>query len=271
MRRARCDELHIFDRRPGWYASLPMSTSSSLVLVRPEGRDHYLRLPIFGNIVERFTHCSLQRGYAIGTLRVYLGALQQLIPWFRRRRIISFDELTANHIEEAHRYHRRHRQFHLADGIRVFGLFLKAEQILKPGRVQTPTRSEHLISIVVRHLREERGLATSTWQHHGHHLRLFLRFLGLDRREAAVREVSLDEVDRFLQEMARTRNRETMKHVVASIRLFLRFEFMRGTLPEPLHDAIETIRVYRGERLFQALTWREVQTQIGRASCRERV
>jgi hypothetical protein len=47
----------------------------------------------------------------------------------------------------------------------------------------------------------------------------------------------------------------SLTEVVVTLRAFLRFEFSQGVLPRPLHEQIDTPRVYPGERLPRALAW----------------
>jgi len=54
-------------------------------------------------------------------------------------------------------------------------------------------------------------------------------------------------------------NPESLKQVVATIRMFLRWEFARGALSCPLHLQLDTIRVYRDQRTPSLIPWPELQ------------
>jgi site-specific recombinase XerD len=234
-----------------------MKTSSPLVQIRPLSHERYLRLPIFGRFIEDFTRWSLDKGYKSQTLR-----LQRLVPWFVRRGIRSVRELTGEDVQAVKRQFQARRP-HVAEGIGAFGRFLKERRCLRSGPRHKPTSSERIIGRVVHHLRQDRGLAESTWCRHRRHLRLFLAFIGFDRSKTAVQAVTLGKIRRFLGLMSRRHNPESLKQVIATIRLFLRWEFARGVLAQPLHLQLDTVRVYRGQRPPQALPWPELQRLLG--------
>ena len=54
-----------------------------------------------------------------------------------------------------------------------------------------------------------------------------------------------------------------MVHFVASVRAFLQWRHAGGMLAAPLHQRIDTPRVWRGERLPRALPWEQVQALLG--------
>lgn len=235
-----------------------MNTSSPLAQIRPGTHQRYLRLPIFGRCIENFVRWSLGKGYKNQTLRLHLEALQRLVPRFLRRGIRSPRDLTADEVQAVRRQFKARRP-HVAEGICAFGRFLKRHLGLKPGRRQMPSPSDRIVRRVVEHLRNDCGLAESTWQRHRRHLRWFLRFIGFDRSKTAVQNVSLKRVRRFLGLMARRHNPESLKQVVATIRMFLRWEFARGALSWPLHLQLDTIRVYRDQRTPQLIPWPTLQ------------
>lgn len=55
-----------------------------------------------------------------------------------------------------------------------------------------------------------------------------------------------------------------MQHVVGSVRGILRFEFMRGVLPWPLHTQIDSVRTYQDEHLPSPVQWPELQQLLRR-------
>jgi site-specific recombinase XerD len=116
----------------------------------------------------------------------------------------------------------------------------------------------------VRHLRKDRGLAEGTIRWHRRYLRYFLNSLGFDRGRMTVRKLELIHVHRFVRQMSRRCSRLTMKSVVDFIRGFLRFQFLKGALRQPLHTRIDTVRVYQEERLPHPLPWAELQKLLGR-------
>src|SRR5277367_3579515 len=72
----------------------------------------------------------------------------------------------------------------------------------------------------------------------------------------------LADIHRFLGRMSSRCRRESMVHVVATIRTFLRFQFTRGALARPLHRQNDSERMYQGERLPEPLPWRDFQSGV---------
>jgi integrase/recombinase XerD len=235
-----------------------MNKTSSVVQICPRSHERYLRLPIFGRCIEEFARWSLGKGYKNQTFRFYLYALQRLVPWFLRRGIRSSRDLTAIDVQASARCFRVRKPY-LAKGICVFGRFLKERQGLKRERRQMSRPSDRIIWHMVEHLRNDCGLAESTWQRHGRHLRLFLQFIGFDRSKSAIRKLTLERVRRFLGLMARRHSPESLKLVVATIRMFLRWEFARGALSCPLHLQLDTVRIYRDQRTPHVIPWPTLQ------------
>lgn len=235
-----------------------MNTSSPLVQIRPRSHERYLRLPIFGRCVEDFVRWSLGKGYKQQTLRLHLEALQRLVPRLLRRGIRSPRDLTDDEVQSVRRQFKA-RSPHTAEGVGAFGRFLKECHGLQPGRPQELRPSERIIQRVVEHLRKDCGLADSTGHRHCRHLRQFLRFIGFDRSKTAIQKITLERVRRFLGLMARRHKPESLKHVVATVRMFLRWEFARGRLSGALHLQLDTIRVYRDQQVPHLIPWPELQ------------
>jgi integrase/recombinase XerD len=235
-----------------------MSKTLSLVQTCPRSHDRYSRLPIFGRCVAEFVTWLQEKGYKNQTCRFYLSALRGLVPWFLRRGIQSSRDLTAPDVEAATRRFRVAKPY-LAKGIGAFGRFLKEQHELKPGRQAKPSASDQNARNVLEHLRNDCGLAESTCQRHGRHLRLFLKFIGFDRNKTAIRKTTLEQVRRFIRLMSRRHGPASLRQVVATLRMFLRREFAQRELSSPLHLQLDTIRVYRDQHTPHVIPWPTLQ------------
>jgi site-specific recombinase XerD len=89
-----------------------------------------------------------------------------------------------------------------------------------------------------------------------------LAFLRYDVDPDALRRLATERIDAFLVTVARRVGRESLQHTVAHLRSFLRFLVGRGDLAAGLDSAIDTPRVYRGERLPRSLPWETVQSLL---------
>src|SRR5437660_79990 len=83
------------------------------------------------------------------------------------------------------------------------------------------------------------------------------------------RDAAHGHVRRLKQALGRMR-RQSLQHVVARLRAFLRFCFEQVAVPERL-DTIDAPRVYRGELPPRALTWPLVQRLLRSIDRRSRL
>jgi integrase/recombinase XerD len=103
-----------------------------------------------------------------------------------------------------------------------------------------------------RHLEEVRGFSVATTTQHLATMAEFLAAaLARGRSPAHLKNV---HVERYLSNKSKTCNRQSLQHVVAHLRAFLRYAFAHGIIPERL-DTIDTPRAYRGELPPRALPW----------------
>lgn len=132
--------------------------------------------------------------------------------------------------------------------------FLTAKKLLfrEPG----PDPFSPLLDRYRRHLSEVRGLASATVEQHTSTAKsLLAQALPAD---APLHALSAPAVEQFVTTAGRRIKRQSLQHVVARLRAFLRFCFDQGEVRERL-DIIDTPRAYRGEQPPRALAWSLVQ------------
>jgi integrase len=242
-----------------------MKTLPTLVQVRPRDHDRYRRIPIFGRFLDDFVPWAFGRGYTIHTVYLQLDSVRHLATWFRKNITRSVRPLRADDLAAAHRcFSTRRRDPRYASGLRGFGAFLQAHGLLKASRPKPPSRSEQEVNRFLEHLRKDRGAAESTRASCQRRVRHFLKFLGFDRCKRTLQTLTLATVHRYLRSVSGQYQRTTMQHVVGSVRGFLRFEFMRGVLPRPLHTQIDSVRTYQDEFLPYPVQWPELQQLLRR-------
>ena len=146
---------------------------------------------------------------------------------------------------------------------RIFTRFLAAANRLVPvEHTDAPTllrrRYHH-------YLAELRGFAKQSLNHHGATVADFLaRGLSPDR---GLSGLTAADVEAFVQLKSQENTRQSLQHIVAQLRAFLRYCGDRGEAPAGL-DVIDTPRVYRGELPPRALDWNTVRRLL--ASIRRR-
>lgn len=140
---------------------------------------------------------------------------------------------------------------------RVFIQFLKKRGRLIP---KAPDgRFTPLLNDYREYLHAQRGFADSTIQQH---LSTVRDFLGDAISEAKILyELSSDAIECYIQRRSQDVTRQTMQHIVARLRAFLRYCHLRDIVPLGL-EAIDTPRVYRDELPPRALDWKVVRALL---------
>ena len=101
-----------------------------------------------------------------------------------------------------------------------------------------------------------RGLAPATIDQH---ISTIMRFLDeLGRPEVSLQMLRPEDVEQFVLSEGRRVKRQTLQHIVARLRAFLRYCHNNGEIREKL-NIIDTAITYRDELPPQALSWSQVQ------------
>lgn len=242
-----------------------MKTNLTLVQVRPRDHQRYRSIPIFGRFLDDFVPWAFGRGYTRHTVYLQLDSVRRLAAWFRKNVPRAARSLRAEDLAAAHHcFARRRRDPRYAWGLRGFVALLQTHGFLKPSRPKPRSRSEQEVTRFLEHLRKERGAAESPRASCQRRVRHFLKFLGFDPHKRALKSLTLATVPRYLRSVSGPYQRKTMQHVVGSVRGFLRFEFMRGVLPRPLHTQIDSVRTCQDEHLPYPVQWPELQQLLRR-------
>jgi len=130
------------------------------------------------------------------------------------------------------------------------------------GRLIEPQPEDRFASLrreYDQYLIEVRGLSASSRWHHANTVAKFL-LRGVASRSLSA--LTQRDVEAFIVLRSRELSRESMQHVIAHVRSFLRFCYERRHLGSRLDEGIDTPRVYRGELPPRALPWRTVQALL---------
>ena len=219
-------------------------------------------MPIFGPLLDDFVQWMHEaQDYTLGTVSIYLNWVPKVARWLRSRQIRLLTQLTLQDLQGAHRYFcARHPA--TSGTARALERFLRATARVPEGEEPAPSPADVEIAGFAAYLGESRGLARATIRGHSQRLRAFLMFLRFDHSPSQLRQLQTRRVEAFLRHSARTNNRFSLQHFVATVRAFLQRRYAQGLLPRPLHLQIDTPRVYRGERLPRALPWTQVQALL---------
>ena len=146
---------------------------------------------------------------------------------------------------------------------RIFTRFLTATGRLVP--IERTDALSLLRSRYHHYLAEVRGLSQQSLRQHGTTVADFLsRGLSSERGLSGLNGA---DVEAFVQIKSQENNRQSLQHIVAHLRAFLRYCGGHGQAPGGL-DVIDMPRVYRGELPPRALDWTTVRRLL--ASIRRR-
>ena len=238
-----------------------MKNHSLLHQLAPRAAAKWASVPVVGPLLQRFASWLSLKGYTHKTIRHRLGFLPKLGRRLQRQDVDLVEELTCEHLDAAEEAYRL-RLPQMLQAVRLFRVFLREQELIQEVGPDPPSPSEQELRAFGAHLRDVRGLAASSIRGHQRRLRPFLNFLRFDRRGRSLERLASEQIDAFLRQAARRNNRFSLQQIVSSLRALLRFEHAQGRLNRPLHQQIDTPRVYRGERLPRAWRWEQVQALL---------
>ncbi len=208
--------------------------------------------------LEEFAEWLRDQGYSRHCMRGHLYRLKKALEGFKRFNPggifcdADLRDAFALHSPRAELYQGTRR---------AFGRFL-----IPTGRltIAVPVNAlEMLCQCYCQYLSEVRGFAASTAQQHGSTIHDFL-LRGL-AAGAEVADLTATDVENYVQIRSKEVTRQTLQHIVARLRAFLRYCASQGKT-KPGLDCIDTPRTYRGELPPRALNWNLVRKLLASVS-----
>ena len=229
--------------------------------IRPRSYKKYLALPIFGPIIDNFAEWSHQRGFTRGSIRNQLAETRQLVEFLQKKDLQTAGQLTHGDFDAAWHYFHHNRPS-IAGTVRNIQKFLDQTRGLPAVPSAPKTRTQNELELFSCYLKEIRGLVDTTIRAHLRYLKRFLGTIDFEENKQALPGLNLGQVNDFICSCSRNLNRHSLQHVVGYLRTFLRYEYSRDVLQEPLHERIDTPRVFRLEKLPRALPWTVVNALL---------
>jgi len=214
-------------------------------------------LRVLGPLLDEFVVWLQSRGYPPLPIRLRVRESPRLEARLRRRGIRDLGQLSRGELL-AFAPRDAGGDVYMAALVRSLVRFLEQRGRLKQ---PTPTPAEQLVSAYRSHLERVRGLAAATVVHHERTASELLSFLGFER-ESDLRDLGPERIEAFVRRTGERIGRESLQHIVAHLRSFLRFLEARG-VARGLQSSIDTPRVYRDERLPRSLPWEMVKAFLG--------
>jgi site-specific recombinase XerD len=192
-----------------------------------------------------------QTGYSKENIRSHLYRVYTVLSQSRK-----FQPDDARSSIVLHTMFGRHctcveRSQHFRGTERAYCRFLRSQRRLQEEERPTDAVSS-LLHRYRRYLQEVRGLSETTIVQHAHTVFEFLKMSV--RPGQSVRVLIREHVERYLSHRSKGVTRQTMQHLVAHLRAFLRYGISRRLVRSGL-DAIDTPRTYRDELPPRALPW----------------
>lgn len=104
-----------------------------------------------------------------------------------------------------------------------------------------------------------RGLAKSTISIRSHYLAPFLAELNLRQTAAGLEEISTSRIHDYVIMTASSMTRASRKHLVSTLRSFLRFAHVMGYTEKSLVDAVPVVHIKKLDRVPRGISWESVQ------------
>ena len=224
----------------------------------PRSYRKYLDLPTIGPVLDGFVRWLHSKGYATSTIKRQIHECADISKILLERGVASWTDTGPDVFGDAYRYLNQKSP---GRGSTALWLeeYLVEEHGLPPRPPEPSTRSSRELARFVEHLSMVVGCGASCISSHRHYVSRFLTFIGFEHSADALNCLTSRDVDDFICDCSKTLNRDSLQHVVGYVRAFLRFEFSRGALLIPLHERIDTPRIYRLEKLPRAVAWSSIE------------
>lgn len=108
-------------------------------------------------------------------------------------------------------------------------------------------------------LRSHRGLAEATIGISASYVAPFLAELNLRKTPAGIDGILASHVHDYVIQTARSMTRSSHKHLVSSLRSFLRFAHLRGYTERSLIEAVPIIRIHKLAGIPRGIPWESVE------------
>ena len=205
----------------------------------------------FGREMSDFCLWLQQTGYSNDNIR---GHLRRLFTVLRRTRKLAAGATRSTSVLH-HVFGPYCTTVSLSQDFRgtehAYCRFLRAQN-----RLREEARLERIESSLLlryrRYLQEVRGFSSTTVGYHGQTVSDFIQ--EVRRAVPRLRKLTGDHVERYLARKSKSNTRQSMQHVIAHLRAFLRYSIARGLVRDGL-DVIDTPRTYRDELPPRAMPW----------------
>lgn len=224
-----------------------------------------LRSTLLGPAFDDLVAYLSDRGHAVGTIQVYVQAVEHFDRWLRRSRrgVVSIDEAVVERFLRDHLPRCRcptpcgTTVHQCRAALRHLLIVLRRAGHVPPRAGRKLSPAERLVRTFEAHLRDDRGAAPVTCKYSGFYAREFLehRFRGGDLKLAHLGSAA---VMAFLTARVGRWSPGSMQVAASSLRRFFRYLQMIGKADARLVQAVPAVASWRLASVPRALTDRQV-------------
>ena len=224
----------------------------------PRVHQRYSSLPVLGPAMDGFAESLVRRGYPVVPTRRHLRTAREVDRRLRGRGRGVLAGLTRAELRACGPPKGRSQADQsIASTLRLLEAYLDTRGVF-PAPDAVPSPASVKLSGYESYLRQLRGLTPSTVRQHLVTAGQFLGHVCRSENLAPLSTLSPTQIESFVRLRGERLSRESLQHVIAHVRSFLRYLAVGGEVPSGLDAPIDTPRVYRGERLPRALPWETV-------------
>lgn len=225
----------------------------------PGSWEKYVSLPVLGAVVGAFAGWLSERGFARTSVRSHLRATVVVDRDLRRAGVRDASGISRQALEQCVRGNAQDQG--VLATIRSLERFLGEQGAMTdPQRVRS--FKDAIVADYAAYLTDVRGLVATTVSGHLGTVSRFLTGLGDDELAFRLSTLSPHDLEAFVRSAGQHYGRDTLSHVVANLRSFLRFLGVRGLAPSRLDSHVDSPRTYRRERLPRSLPWETVRALL---------
>jgi site-specific recombinase XerD len=225
----------------------------------------YQFLPVLGSILDDFANYLVQLGYSLPVVRYRVRAVRVVD---RKLQKIGCDKISK--ISQADlqacvpiRKSKTKSKVSIYSTIKLLRQYFDDRGVLlSQGSPSTHTAVEVKIKEYKIYLNDVRGLKASTIHHHSAVALQFIEWFNRRGGLLCLSKLTLQDIEEFVRKIGRGNSRDYLKHLIISLRSFLRYLVILGDIPAGIDSQIDTPRIYQGERLPKVLSWEIVQALL---------
>lgn len=225
----------------------------------PGSWERYVSLPLLGAVVDEFADWLDEQGFARSSIRTHVRAAMAVDRDLRRAGVRDARSISREALKQCATLSAQDPGV-LATIRSLVRFFGERGTLSEPQLVRS--FKDAIITDYATYLADVRGLVAPTVSGHRATVGRFLAGLGDDQLAFRLSVLSPYDIEAFVRAAGQHYGRDTLSHVVANLRCFLRFLGIRALAPAGLDRHVDSPRTYRRERPPRSLPWETVRALL---------